>query len=114
MSGDGAGQASGDLVTAYPVAANHGHWWLAKVRHTSRSRLHAIPGDALDRTDEDAVDALCASPWPVLTSACGHAGEWTMPGPFSRLGMQRCGHCCRKLGIAAGWGTPANEGSAVA
>ena len=104
-------------MTSYPTDANARHWWLTTVPRWKR--LHAVPGDALDRDDEDAVEALCAALdpcgedegplWPVLTAACGWAGEMTMPGVFSRLAMDRCAHCCRKLGIKPGRGTPANE-----
>jgi hypothetical protein len=93
-------------VTSFPVEANYGHWWLTTL--PSWNRLHAIPGREVDRYDEDAVETLCEAPGPILTSACGREAHWTMPGVISRLGMARCAHCCRKLGIAAGNGTPAN------
>ena len=94
-------------MTSYPTEANNFCWWLTTVR--SWNRLHAIPGSAVDRDDEDAMEALCGAPWPVLTAVCGCVAEWTMPGVFSRMGQPRCGHCCRKVGIAKGNGTPANE-----
>jgi len=93
-------------MTSYPTPGNASCWWLVTVR--SWNRLHAIPRAAVDPDDEDAVEALCGGPWPVLTALCACTAEWTMPGVFSRMGMARCGHCCRKLGITAGPGTPAN------
>lgn len=94
-------------MTSYPKAANLDHWWLTT--QPRWKRLHAVPADALDRDDEDAVETLCGGPWPVLEAACGGSWPMTMPGLFSRLAMDRCGHCCRKLGIRPGRGTPANE-----
>jgi hypothetical protein len=94
-------------VTAYPVPANRGHWWLTT--QPAWSRLHAIPGHAINPADEDMMEALCGAPWPVLRAACGLEKPMTMPGVSSRLGMPRCGHCCRRLGLEAGNGTPANE-----
>lgn len=96
-------------MTSYPVAANHGVWWLTTV--ASWSHLHAIPRAVLDPDDEDTVEALCGGPWPVRKALCGCTAEWTMPGMFSRMGLPRCGHCCRKLGVAVGEGVPANETS---
>lgn len=94
-------------MTSFPVTANHDHWWLTT--QPLWNRLHAYPADALDRNDEDAVEALCCGPWPVLEAVCGLEKPVTMPGVFSRLGMPRCGHCCRKLAIGSGNGAPANE-----
>jgi hypothetical protein len=94
-------------MTSYPIEANKLCWWLTTV--ASWSHLHAIPRAAVDPADEDTVEALCGGPWPVLTAVCGCTAEWTMPGMFSRMGMARCARCCRKLGIAEGDGTPANE-----
>ena len=94
-------------MTSFPVAANHDHWWLTT--EPRWKRLHAVPGTALDASDEDMLETLCEPPWPVLAAVCGWTGEMTMPGVLSRLSLQRCGHCCRKLGIKPGNGTPANE-----
>ena len=93
-------------MTSYPTEANMLCWWLTTV--ASWSHLHAISRAALDPGDEDAMVAL-SDPGLVLTAVCGITAEWTMPGFFSRGGMPRCARCCRKLGIAAGEGSPANE-----
>lgn len=95
------------LVTAYPVAANHDCWWLTTLARWRR--LHAIPRSALDPNDKDAFEELCTAPGLVLRALCGCEGLMAFPGPFSRLGMKRCQNCCRKLGISAGKGTPANN-----
>lgn len=84
-------------VTSMPVPQNLGCWWL-----TCRTwdRLHAVPGRD---TDEDALAEL-----PVLRAVCGITTVMIWPGFVSRLGMPRCVHCCRRLHIPAGKGTPAN------
>jgi hypothetical protein len=94
-------------VTSYPVSANHLSWWL--VTFPRWKRLHAVPVAALDPHDIEATEELTSEPGPVLRAVCGYTGHMTMPGPFSRMGMPRCSHCCRKLGIAPGKGSPANE-----
>lgn len=93
-------------MTAYPIPANHDYWWLTT--WLSWDRLHAVPRDAVDPDDEDACDVL-RSEGPVLTARCGIARPMAWPGMFSRLGLPRCAHCCRALGIPRGQGTPANE-----
>lgn len=93
-------------MTAYPVQANLGHWWLTTPE--SWSRLHAVPGAAVNPRDDDAVDVLCG-PGMLLRSVCGQVTDFTMPGVLSALGLPRCGSCCRVLGIDAGAGTPANS-----
>lgn len=39
---------------------------------------------------------------------CGQAGEFRMPGIFSRMELRRCEKCCKALGIPAGDGAPMN------
>jgi hypothetical protein len=70
-------------------------------------RLHAVPADAVDADDDDALEEF-SSEGVEATAACGLTTRWAWPGVFSRLGKPRCMHCCRALGIPPGDGTPAN------
>ena len=95
-------------MTAHPTPENHDSWWLV---HGRWQVLHAIPGDAITpqamRTAIDYAEPL------TRQAVCGMARDWVMPGMGSRLGLRRCAPCCRRLGIAPGNGTPANEASMV-
>jgi len=93
-------------VTSYPIEDNLGHWWLT----TSKgwNRLHAIPAEVIPMDDEDAVEDL-RSGGVTTTARCGVTTRYSWPGVFTRLGCDRCAHCCRVLGIPAGHGTPGNE-----
>lgn len=42
-------------------------------------------------------------------TTCGQRGEFAIPGFMSRLGLERCAHCCDVLGIARGVGSPKND-----
>jgi hypothetical protein len=58
--------------------------------------------------DDWDVDGLC--PRGIEgTTACGRSGRLDMPGIFSRMGAPRCKQCCKKVGIPAGKGAPAND-----
>lgn len=92
-------------MTAYPRAENFGHWWLTT--WTTWDRLHAVPGDTLTVADHRAAINACE---PVRRrTACGREMDLTYAGLFSRFSMPRCAHCCRKLGIPPGHGTPCND-----
>lgn len=93
-------------MTLMPTADNLRHWWLTTA--ASWNRLHAVPGDAVDPNDENALELLRANEL-TLTARCGVRAVMAWPGVFSRLGRARCGHCCRVLGIPSGNGTPGNE-----
>lgn len=43
-------------------------------------------------------------------TACGYIGELQMPGILSRLGRERCAHCCHAMKIPLGYGAPFNQG----
>ncbi len=93
-------------MTSWPVEENHFAWWLCT---GTWRRLHAIPGGAVTPTAlRAAIDE--AEPLPAR-AACGLRSGWHLPGMGSRLGLARCGRCCAALGVAAGNGTPANEGA---
>ncbi|WP_435113349.1 hypothetical protein [Nocardiopsis synnemataformans] len=94
-------------MSSFPVPTNHDHWWLAT---GAWRRLHAVPRQVFNPDDEDVVDALTEWPGPPGRSVCGQDRGWQLPGVFSRLGCPRCAHCCDRLGIARGNGTPMNEG----
>lgn len=69
-------------------------WWVLP----TWKRLHA----AVEFTYDD---------WPFgdgLT-ACGHRGRLGIPGLFTRMGAQRCSHCCDRLGFPRGIGSPKND-----
>lgn len=93
-------------MSSFPTEKNHHHWWL--VTGTRWNRLHALPEALWDRWDDEQVDLLCDYPGPTATALCGYEGPWQMPGVFTRIGAPRCAHCCRKLGIERGDGTPNN------
>lgn len=43
-------------------------------------------------------------------TSCGLRDErWMIPGLFMRMGMERCAHCCDRLGIKRGVGSPKND-----
>ncbi|HEY5990455.1 MAG TPA: hypothetical protein VIV12_29310 [Streptosporangiaceae bacterium] len=93
-------------MTSHPTAANGFAWWLVTGKW---NRLHAVPGAAITR---DQIEMAIEFGWrlePTATALCGLDASWTMPGTFSRLGLPRCAHCCRRLRIPPGNGTPANE-----
>lgn len=39
---------------------------------------------------------------------CGASGHFIVPGFMSRMGLPRCAHCCRLLGIPRGIGNTLN------
>jgi hypothetical protein len=96
-------------VTSHPIVENHGQWWLCCGKWRL---LHAVPGATITAAGmRDAIDA-CE---PVAgRSACGLRRGWQMPGFVSRMGRRRCAACCQALGIAPGFGTPANEADRMA
>lgn len=103
---DNQGARLGEGVTSYPTADNLGMWWLTSWK--GWDRLHAVPREALDPDDEDALEDLRVEGLET-TARCGITTLMAWPGVFSRLGMTRCAHCCRRLGIPTGNGTPGNE-----
>jgi hypothetical protein len=43
-------------------------------------------------------------------TVCGKRGFLHMPGVLSRIGLPRCGACCRLTGVPGGDGAPWNQG----
>lgn len=85
----------------------------------SWGRLHYIP--EIDDTD-DATSG--SSYWETywddwdrydpdrpreLHAVCGLRARFQLPGILSRMGLDRCAHCCDTLGIERGHGAPMNE-----
>lgn len=69
---------------------------------TGATRLHALG------SLEDPVAAdFDWSGWGF--TACGRRSWLSIPGLFSRMGLQRCYHCCRILGFPQGEGSPKND-----
>jgi hypothetical protein len=65
-------------------------------------RLHHL------KSLSDPLEAYDARRGPAV-STCGVPGIFAVPGLLSRMGMQRCAHCCDRLGIARGLGSPNND-----
>ncbi len=42
-------------------------------------------------------------------TVCGLTGWLSIPGFFSRMGKERCKHCCRMTGMPQGIGSPKND-----
>ncbi len=66
----------------------------------SWNRLHA-PAE-WDDPEGDGYDEEGAT-------ACGRRGWLSIPGLFTRMGAERCKHCCRMTGFPQGVGSPKND-----
>jgi hypothetical protein len=66
----------------------------------SWNRLHRITEGTITR--EEFVGVIGGR------TLCGLKGDFMMPGILSRMGLRRCGHCCRKARIPCGDGAPFN------
>lgn len=42
-------------------------------------------------------------------TTCGRESTLYIPGILSRMSLDRCAHCCDRLGIARGVGSPKND-----
>lgn len=89
-------------VSRLPLQTTDDHWrsrWLVLPR--SWDRLHRVAcGIVWD--DEDMTGG-------VGVTVCGLKGYLIMPGIFSRMGLPRCAHCCRIVGVPEGDGAPFNQ-----
>ncbi len=46
----------------------------------------------------------------TITLTCGMRFFWpSVPGLLSRMGMERCAHCCDRIGYHHGKGSPKND-----
>ena len=75
-------------------------------------RLHYIPGVTHEtwRTWWDDYP----NEGHERTAICGRTFVVTLPGIFSRMGLDRCAHCCDRLGITRGHGACPNDDTATA
>lgn len=51
--------------------------------------------------------------WVRGGTSCGIASNLNIPGLFSRMGAERCKHCCRILGLPNGTGSPKNDTAGI-
>lgn len=67
----------------------------------SCERLHAAVSATYDAEEWCALS---------VTLACGRSAvrAW-IPGIFSRMTLPRCAHCCDRLGMPRGVGSPKND-----
>jgi hypothetical protein len=74
--------------------------WVVAPTHHGRRRLHAPL-----RWDDPDYHAMVTDGRTV----CGLTGQLHIPGVFTRMGAQRCRHCCRMTGMPPGQGSPKND-----
>ncbi len=89
---------SRDPETRVFAESPHGDWLVLpswRVLH----RIHEIAWEGGDPQIE------C---WGEGVALCGAAGVFSIPGLLSRMGLPRCGHCCRILGVPRGPGNLLN------
>lgn len=90
---------------ALPSRSPLGEPWPLWVVTAHGNRLHvAIHLDTLEHFDDGVWWGSGGG-----RTLCGHEGHLAYPGVLTRLGMQRCARCCRRLGIPRGTGHPKND-----
>lgn len=67
------------------------------------SKIHAPSADARGKFDDWDGSVVRG------TSLCGIGVGLTIPGPISRMGGDRCDHCCELSGMPKGVGSPKND-----
>ena len=72
--------------------------------------LHRVVEQTANGDDLEDNGGL-AIRWAEGRSACGITARFVIPGIGSRMGLPRCKHCCRKVGVPYGDGTPWNDRS---
>lgn len=65
--------------------------------------LHAPSPDVADEFNDWDGDPITGA------TACGIGQTLSIPGPFSRMGCQRCPRCCELTGMPQGVGSPKND-----
>lgn len=75
--------------------------WLVLPSWERLHRIHRIEWEGGDPEVECSGEGV---------AICGAAGTFCIPGFMSRMGLTRCGHCCRLLGIPRGPGNTLNAG----
>lgn len=84
-----------------PLPIGDDHWasrWLVLPR--SWNRLHRVSEIEWDDGDMIRGEGV---------TVCGRKGYLTMPGVISRMGLERCAHCCKATGVPLGNGAPFNQ-----
>lgn len=81
--------------------------WLDLARHDwvyfwRPTRLHALKRV----TDKERIVSHWYAPGETM---CGRKGDLFIPGFLSRMSMERCKACCRKMGFPEGVGSPKND-----
>ena len=80
---------------------NDSHWeWMVC---STWQRLHYIADESVRERFGDTGESQGGH------AICGVDAVWNIPGPHSRIGLPRCAHCCKALGIPRGNGIPLNE-----
>lgn len=75
-------------------------WFFRWLVTPDGQRLHRVTAIDADRLESHR----CAEG----RTACGLETSLSVPGMFSRMGLARCAHCCRAVGIERGDGAPYN------
>ena len=83
-----------------PTLAVLAEWDWVYTRSPGGHRLHHVA----EWEDPDIVE-----PYGQGVTTCGYCGELAIPGIVSRLGLPRCAHCCDRLSIPRGKGSPKND-----
>jgi len=86
-----------------PLPLPQEHWASRWLVLPSWNRLHRV-------SQIEWIDAWDGLLYGRGKTVCGREGELCMPGVVSRLGLPRCKHCCRAMGLPAGDGNPYNHG----
>ena len=88
------------MIRRTPLALPRDRWRSRWLVTPTWNRLHRCM--VLEVDEDDLPRAGVA--------VCGYSGPLAMPGFCSRVGLERCAHCCRILGIPRGKGAPYNSG----
>lgn len=79
-------------------------------RNRHRDWLVLDSWNRLHRVVEIDHDELEREGFAMGVAACSVYGRFQVPGVLSRLGLPRCAHCCRAVGVPVGNGNTLNGG----
>lgn len=88
-----------DVIDGDYVTLNRHHDWLVL---NSWNRLHRVTEIVWEG---GSPDVECMGEGRAL---CGAHGVFCIPGFLSRMGLDRCAHCCDILGVPRGYGNTLN------
>lgn len=91
------------MIARTPLQMPDEHWRSRWLVLPSWNRLHRV-SEITWEGDEDEMNRGYG------VTLCGRKGYLVMPGILSRMGGQRCAHCCRLAGVPRGDGAPFNQG----